>query len=126
MRMPDRPSNDLSFLEGCWRTDPFRHSPNQGEPGVSNYCFDRDGRGTLTFRRSDRSCRAPAQARYGPDGSLRIVDSDTRCSDGSPWAADRLDCRPTANGVAACSGNSREPGSGAPTHWTVNLHRTGR
>jgi len=106
-----------------------RSVPALAQPGRSgrvDILLRSRGRGTLTFRRSDRSCRAPAQARYGGDGSLRIVDADTRCTDGSPWATDRLDCRPTANGVAACSGNSREPGSGAPTHWTVNLHRTGR
>jgi hypothetical protein len=113
-------------MEGCWRTDPFRHRRDQPEPGVSTYCFDRNGRGSLDFRVEGRSCRAPAQAQYAPDATLRIVDSDTRCSDGSPWAADHLDCRASAGGVASCHGDSRHPLTGRPEEWSVNLHRIGR
>ena len=126
MRMPERPTTDLSFLEGCWRTDPFRHFSGQGDSGVSTYCFDRNGRGTLVYRRGNRSCRAPAQARYDPGGALRIVDADSRCDDGSPWGQDRLNCRQSSGGVAVCSGEGTNPGSGRLDQWSVNLHRVAR
>ncbi|HEX2886628.1 MAG TPA: hypothetical protein VHP59_09360, partial [Vineibacter terrae] len=116
MRMPATPSNDYSFLKGCWRTDFFKHSPSH-VGGTSTYCFDADGRGTLTFRRSTgETCRAPATARFS-GSTLRIVDSDTRCSDGSRWFADYLDCRSQPDNVARCSGQSQM------NRWSVNLHR---
>lgn len=118
MRIPERPA-DMAFAQGCWRTDPFQHSPVHA-PGVSTYCFDAEGRGSLTFRRAGMTCRAPARLTRNPDGTLSIVDADTTCSDGSAWFADRLICRPGAGGVAVCSGVS------VGTRWNVNLHREGR
>ena len=116
MRMPSAPTNDFSFLKGCWRTDVFQHHPTH-VPGTTTYCFDANGRGTMTFRYNDgRTCRAPAQARF-MGNTLRIVDSDTRCSDGGNWSADHLDCRSDQGTVARCSGQSQG------NRWTVNLHR---
>jgi len=116
MRMPSAPTNDYSFLKGCWRTDVFKHSPSH-PGGTTTYCFDANGRGTMTFRNRDgRVCRAPATARFSGN-TLRIVDSDTRCSDGADWYADHLDCRSDQGSVARCSGQSQSD------RWTVNLHR---
>src|SRR5690606_20806128 len=41
MRIPggDPNARSLAFAKGCWRTDPFQHSPQQ-RPGISQYCFD--------------------------------------------------------------------------------------
>ncbi|HTR85470.1 MAG TPA: hypothetical protein VMI56_13400 [Reyranella sp.] len=123
LKMPDKPTNDLSFLKGCWRTDSFKHDPAQFGEGVSTYCFDENGRGQLDFNRPARpgyACRPPAQARFtGSD--LRIDDADTTCTDGSSWWADHLTCRRGSDGVALCSGTSNMAGR---THtWTVQLHR---
>jgi hypothetical protein len=107
---------DLSFAKGCWVTDPFRHSPLQA-PGVSEYCFDANGRGTMTFRRGNYVCRAPARIEIRSDGGLYLEDADSRCSDGSRWYQDRLTCHPDRSGVARCRGQSEGH------RWEVNLRR---
>lgn len=122
LSLPSAPTRDMSFIAGCWRTDPFRHSP-EVDPGVSTYCFDAQGRGSLEFvRPSHRNyvCRTNAQAGFEGE-TLRIHDSDTRCSDGSSWYADKLDCRRGAGSVAECSGSSSTPNG--PHRWTVRLNR---
>jgi hypothetical protein len=120
LRLPSVPSNDYSFMSGCWRTDPFRHEPMQGQPGISSYCFDSNGNGQLEWRRGRTACRTRAQARF--EGStLRVRDSDANCNDGSRWYADQLVCRRGADNVAQCSGASR--GAYGPVTWTVNLHK---
>ncbi|MBL8675376.1 MAG: hypothetical protein JNL07_10845 [Rhodospirillales bacterium] len=120
MRMPDKPTGDYSFLKGCWRTDPFKHRPEHTESGVSTYCFDDKGRGTLTFRRGARTCRTPATARF-EGGTLRIKDGDTTCSDGAAWSQDRLDCTRGADDVAICRGEAQGPTG--MDRWQVRLHR---
>ena len=120
MRMPTAPTNDFSFMAGCWRTDPFKHETNQGQMGVSSYCFDANGNGSLEWRRGRTACRTRARAAFnGPNLALR--DQDTTCNDGSHWYADQLVCRRGADNVADCEGYSR--GAFGPTSWLVNLHR---
>ena len=120
LRLPSAPTSDYSFMQGCWRTDPFRHEVMQSQPGVSSYCFDSSGYGQLEWRRGRTACRTSAQARF--EGSmLRLRDSDTTCNDGSHWYADSLVCQRGADNVAQCSGISR--GAFGPTSWQVNLHK---
>jgi hypothetical protein len=120
LRLPPAPTGDYSFMQGCWRTDPFRHETVQSVPGVSSYCFDSSGYGQLEWRRGRTACRTRAQARF--DGPvLRLRDADTTCNDGSHWYADQLICQRGADNVANCSGTSR--GAFGPTSWQVNLHR---
>ncbi len=120
LRLPTAPTGDYSFMQGCWRTDPFRHETMQSQPGVSSYCFNSSGYGQLEWRRGRTACRTRAQARF--EGStLRLRDADTTCNDGSHWYADQLVCQRGADNVAQCSGNSR--GAFGPTSWQVNLHR---
>ncbi|MBX9946018.1 MAG: hypothetical protein K2Y40_18230, partial [Reyranella sp.] len=119
LRLP-APTTNMSFLEGCWRTDPFRHERTQTQPGVSSYCFDASGNGQLEWRRGRTACRTRAQARF--EGAvLRLRDADTTCNDGSRWYADQLVCQRGADNVAQCSGNSRS--AFGPVSWTVNLHK---
>jgi len=120
LRLPSGPTNDYSFMAGCWRTDPFRHETVQMQPGISSYCFDASGNGQLEWRRGRTACRTRAQARF--EGAiLRLRDGDTTCNDGSRWYADQLVCRRGADDVAQCSGTSH--GSFGPVSWTVNLHK---
>jgi hypothetical protein len=120
MRMPSAPTNDFSFMAGCWRTDPFKHEVNQGQMGVSSYCFDSNGNGSLEWRRGRTACRTRARAGFnGPNLALR--DQDTTCNDGSHWYADQLVCRRGADNVADCYGRSQ--GASGPVSWIVNLHR---
>jgi hypothetical protein len=120
LRLPTAPTNDYSFMQGCWRTDPFRHEAVQSQPGVSSYCFDSSGYGQLEWRRGRTACRTRAQARF-EGATLRLRDADTTCNDGSHWYADQLVCQRGADNVAQCSGNSR--GAFGPVSWQVNLHR---
>ena len=128
LRLPEKPTSDYSFLKGCWRGDQFRYTPRH-PPGAHTYCFDENGNGTLTFRwHNGVTCEAPARARY-EGGTLRITDADTTCSNGTRWTQDRLVCRPGADNVAQCSGetNMHLPDQGVtrdrPTHFTVRLHK---
>jgi hypothetical protein len=121
LRLPSAPTNDYSFLAGCWRTDPFRHETVQPQPGISSYCFDANGNGALEWRRGRTACRTRAQSRFDGGGILRLRDGDTTCNDGSHWYADQLVCRRGADDVAQCSGTSR--GAFGPVSWTVNLHK---
>lgn len=122
LKLPPKPTNDLAFLKGCWRTDPFQHMPTDAK-GVSTYCFDEGGAGRLEYKHVDKpdySCRP--QAKAGFEGQvLRIRDSDTQCSDGTKWYADVLDCRRGADDVAECSGESTTPQG--KHSWTVKLRR---
>jgi hypothetical protein len=120
MRMPAGPTNDYSFMQGCWRTDRFKHETNQMEFGVSSYCFDANGNGSLEWRRGRTACRTRARAQFnGP--SLALRDSDSTCNDGSHWYADQLVCQRGADGVADCIGRSQ--GRSGPVSWRVNLHK---
>jgi hypothetical protein len=120
LRMPSVPSNDYSFMAGCWRTDPFRHETIQPQPGISSYCFDATGNGQLEWRRGRTACRTRAYSRY--EGSvLKLRDADTTCNDGSRWYADQLLCRRGSDDVAQCTGTSRS--AFGPVSWTVNLHK---
>ena len=120
LRLPNGPTRDFSFLQGCWRSDAFRHETVQIRPGVSSYCFNSNGSGQLEWRSGNLACRTRAQAQY--DGStLRLQDSDTRCNDGSHWYADQLVCQRGADNVASCGGRSQ--GAFGPTSWNVNLHK---
>ncbi|MGD9881581.1 MAG: hypothetical protein AB7F22_00110 [Reyranella sp.] len=120
LRLPRAPTSNYAFMEGCWRTDPFRHETVQQQPGVSTYCFDAGGNGQLEWRRGRTACRTRAQSRF--DGAVLLLrDSDSNCNDGSRWYADQLVCRRGPGDIAHCSGTSR--GAYGPVSWTVNLHK---
>lgn len=120
LKMPDKPTQDMSFLKGCWQTDPFKHDPSRAYTGVSTYCFDERGNGRLEYKSPVNTCRPSARARFSGT-ELMIDDSDTICVNGGPWTADHLVCRRAGDGVAHCSGRSSS--NGTPTAWTVRLHR---
>ena len=121
LRLPQAPTNNYAFMEGCWRTDPFRHEAQQMQPGISSYCFDAAGNGRLEWRRGRTACRTNAQARFS-GAVLALRDADSTCNDGSRWFADQLNCQRGADNVAQCSGNSRDA-YGRLVSWTVNLHK---
>jgi hypothetical protein len=121
LRLPSTPTNNYAFMEGCWRTDPFRHDVRQPQSGISSYCFDAAGNGQLEWRRGRTACRTRAQARF-MGASLALRDADSTCNDGSRWFADQLTCQRGADNVAQCSGSSRDQ-FGRPVTWTVNLHK---
>lgn len=118
---PGGPQNSTAFAKGCWRTEPFRHSPGQA-PGISQYCFDGSGNGNLVFYRRSSGAICAAFATIRRDGNrISIDDSDSRCSigqrDTGPWYADHLRCAPDSQGVVLCEGRSQN------ATWTVRLHK---
>ena len=122
LKIPDKPNEDYAFLKGCWRSDPFKHTPTH-QPGVSTYCFDDKGNGQLEYTRPGQpgySCRTTAQARF-EDQELRIRDADGKCSDGGQWYADVLKCQRGAGDIAQCGGSSNTPTG--PHSWTVRMNR---
>lgn len=115
----------LKFAVGCWRTEPFKHS-QASRPGISQYCFDKNGRGNLIFYREAQRETCGAFATIRRDGDvLRIEDSDSRCvragKDAGPWYADRLVCRTDSASVVICQGESRI--GTKVDRWRVRLHR---
>ena len=76
LRLPSVPTNDYSFMAGCWRTDPFRHETIQPQPGISSYCFDANGNGQLEWRRGRTACRTRAQSRF--EGAVLGCATPTR------------------------------------------------
>lgn len=122
LKIPDKPAEDYAFLKGCWRTDPFKHTPSH-QPGVSTYCFDDKGNGQLEYQRPGQPgyvCRTTAQARFEGQ-QLRIRDADASCSDGGQWYADVLNCERAQGDVAQCSGSANTPAG--PHTWTVRMNR---
>ncbi|MHA1538205.1 MAG: hypothetical protein ACTSUD_11670 [Alphaproteobacteria bacterium] len=115
----------LKFAAGCWRTDPFKHSPAH-VPGISQYCFDENGRGNMIFYReaNAETCGSFATIRREGEG-FRIDDSDSRCvragRDAGAWYADHLICRTDAGGIIICQGESKI--GGKVDRWRVRLHR---
>ncbi len=116
--MPSAPTDDYSFMQGCWRTDPFRHESMQSQPGVSSYCFDQTGDGQLEWRRGRTACRTRAQAHFS-GSNLRLRDADTTCNDGSHWYADQLICQRGADNVANAAATRRAP-SGRPRGRSIS------
>jgi hypothetical protein len=120
LKLPEAPSNDLSFLRGCWRTDVFRLS---SESGVTIYCFDDQGSGRFLYRRLDQPeffCNGSTSASYA-GADLRLHNSNTRCTDGSVYP-DMIACQRGAGDWAQCSGKTTH---GLRTEtWTIRLHRT--
>jgi hypothetical protein len=116
LKLPDGPSTDLSFIQGCWRTEPFKHKPSQNNPSISTYCFDQNGKGWLE-NSQNLFCRPAAEARY-VGNELTINDSDCPPS----WFADHLICRRDVDGTALCRGEAQIPGQ-PPHQWTVRMQR---
>ncbi|MDH3232515.1 MAG: hypothetical protein OEQ29_03245 [Alphaproteobacteria bacterium] len=115
-------SKSLEFAKGCWRTDPFRHSPRH-KPGISQYCFDKSGKGNMLYFRTEEAFVCSAFASIERTGEqITIKDSDARCNidqkDKGVWTADKLDCAPDASGIVWCDG-----GSGSGETWRVRLHK---
>ncbi|MHA1538204.1 MAG: hypothetical protein ACTSUD_11665 [Alphaproteobacteria bacterium] len=124
MRLPKggKDPTSLKFALGCWRTDPFRHGPRY-KPGVSQYCFDKTGKGNMLYSRQGERMVCAAFARIRRQGSvIRIDDRNSRCNidqkDKGPWRADHLVCRPDAGGILYCEGRTV-----AGSRWRVRLNR---
>ncbi len=108
-------------MQGCWRTDPFRHETMQVDAGHIVLLLRFIGYGQA------RMAAGPHRLPHARPGALRWTGTAaarrrqrpaTTCSH---WYADQLICQRGADNVAQCSGTSR--GALGPTSWQVNLHK---
>jgi hypothetical protein len=114
--MPVPTPDQVASLQGCWQTDTYIYVG--GEAGVSKYCFDARGQGELTHTERRVTCRAAAHIEFGAPAAMVLVDSDSRCSDGSMWLKDELRCHADETLAAICEGHS-----GDGRRWSTRLHR---
>ncbi|MBQ1421083.1 MAG: hypothetical protein IIZ02_06625, partial [Desulfovibrio sp.] len=126
LHIPDRAArdNDLSFLEGCWRSDSGLLNRETREPIIAEYCFNAQGRGTRLIRESKKrqDCTGPATARFS-QGRLIIDAGPAKCSrDGSGYVPQRVEC--TGKGDSTnCKGTERV-GTGRQNRWDAPFKRS--
>lgn len=126
MRIPEnaKKNKDVSFLEGCWDSDPGLVSMNTGEPIDVKYCFDASGRGTrtVTMTRSKDRCAGPVRARFDALGNLIINADGAPCGKGGNFVPQDVQCSQAAGGgKATCYGQER---GGKRNKWDAKFRRS--
>ncbi len=110
-------NNDLSFLEGCWRsvTDLYN---NNGTPIEGEYCFDRNGKGRR-FVRQENGVRCSGSARARFQGSRLHIESDwAACRGKQKYVPQNIDCQGTG---ASTSCQGRDSGGGLHSRWKAGF-----
>lgn len=126
MRIPEsaKKNKDVSFLEGCWDSDPGLVSMNTGEPIDVKYCFDANGRGTrtVTMTRSKDRCAGSVRAQFDALGNLIINADGAPCGRGGSFVPQDVQCnQPTGGGKATCYGQER---GGKRNKWDAKFRRS--
>ena len=126
MRIPEsaKKNKDVSFLEGCWDSDPGLVSMNTGEPIDVKYCFDANGRGTrsITMTRSKDRCAGSVRAQFDALGNLIINADGAPCGRGSSFVPQDVQCtQATGGGKATCYGQER---GGKRNKWDAKFRRS--
>ncbi|MDO5538253.1 MAG: hypothetical protein Q4F72_12095, partial [Desulfovibrionaceae bacterium] len=110
MNIPEEAAkaNDLSFLEGCWRSNTGLVNQD-GIAVTTEYCFDARGEGTRSLIETGPEglrCSGPATARFSQD-SLQIEAEEAVCSDNrNTYVGQSVVC--TGSGSATiCSGREK-------------------
>jgi hypothetical protein len=124
--IPDGDPTDISFMEGCWRSDSKLVLTTTGQPLFHMYCFDKTGTGTLVTELKDASGKllaiydgTAAVTRDGP--KLTILDSGTTARNSKDTInPKRLTCEKTSSGRTTCSGVPLDPKTGEP-HKPFNV-----
>ncbi len=123
LRIPDnaREENDLSFLEGCWRSVTDLFNSRTGEPVVTEYCFDKSGQGRQIIREQDgRICTGGVEAQFGAGGSLTMKSFPARCPDGNSYVPETVQCTGSDNSTN-CKGTSTN--NGRRNQWDARFYR---
>lgn len=99
------PDGNADFLNGNWRAGAGIQDRDTGEPLRLHYQF-KNGEGQVTLNRHNGvQCVAPVSAAMNK-GSLSISNGvEAKCSDGGTFNMPLVQCKPTANNIAACDGN---------------------
>ncbi|MDJ0853107.1 MAG: SrfA family protein [Myxococcota bacterium] len=109
---PDaQPGGDPSFLQGRWRSQTkLAQDGSSGGRVQMDFEFDGRGRGRVSVTQEDGTvCQAPARARVGGDGRLRIqADEGARCPDGSRYSRVEVVCETGRASAADCYADQEE------------------
>jgi hypothetical protein len=102
-----RENNDLSFLEGCWKSETGLVDWDEYKPIDVRYCFDTNGRGTREVKMENGTrCIGPLRARFDPNGKLRMNADSAPCDRGSFFEPEQVECTQGAGGKADCDGKA--------------------
>lgn len=117
-----RAAQDLSPLEGEWRTGRSLMDQGSADPLEIELSFDAAGRGRTTIRLEDGvTCSAPAEAAYNGPDALVITELDhPACSDGTEFERSEIVCLIDQDGGTICEG-AQAGGGGYP----VGLYEAG-
>ena len=100
--------NDVSFMEGCWKSDAGLFATATGLPVYHIYCFDKGGKGDLSIETFDKNgkqtdtCKASASVtRNGKQ--VTIVESGARCpKTNMRFVAYQMTCSKESDGRTSC------------------------
>ncbi len=106
-------NNDLSFLEGCWRSVTNLYSSATGEPIEAEYCFSANGKGRRFIRQRDGGvCSGPASARFS-GSRLDIKAPEAGCPDGSNYVPQKVQCNGSGSSTQCHGKEEAGPGRGS-------------
>ncbi len=123
LSIPDeaRNDNDLSFLEGCWRSVTDLFSTKNNEPLVAEYCFDNRGQGRQIIREQNgKICTGGVEARFNNGGNLEMKSFPARCPDGSHYMPETVYCT-GSDSSTLCKGVSTN--NGRRHEWDAKFYR---
>lgn len=119
MRIPEK-SAGISFLQGAWRCETGLVNLGNNEPLVIEFRFDEKGEGqAIVQEQNGNRCTGPVRATLG-DAGLHIAVDPQRCTDGSLFSSQKIDCKNEGQS-AQCSGLNEEQGN----HWEARFFRLG-
>ena len=96
-------NNDLSFLEGCWRSVTELHNSVTGEPVEAEYCFQSNGEGLRrVIGKNGGICSGSASANFS-GSKLVITGGKASCKHGPSFVRQKVQCRGTGSSTH-CSG----------------------
>ncbi len=103
-------NNDLSFLEGCWRSVTDLYNSSTGERVEMEYCFSADGSGRRTIRQRDGDiCSGSASARFS-GSRLNITAQEAYCRRGK-FVPHKVQCNGTEQSTR-CHGKEKKGAQG--------------
>lgn len=109
---------DLSFLEGCWRSETGLFN-NHGVPITGEYCFDKHGRGRrFIHEEGGRTCSGTASAQFNGN-QLAIDAAPAACSGGTTYVPQAVACSGSENSTQ-CRGHEL---GGNRNNWDARFKR---
>ena len=109
MQIPEEAAknNDLSFLEGCWRSSSVLFN-RSGERIEAEYCFKSNGKGRRRIKEKRDRCSGSIKAKFS--GSTLVISADeAECRSGVIYAPQRVKCKGNGS-TTRCSGQEIEHG----------------